>query len=204
MLDPNKGRIVIVDPSAISYEGMRQFLTEGGYAALSQATGLEDALLQIEQLEPDLLIVGATFAEDESLEICREMSSRFPQVRLIVMSEFARDPLFQADAAYVGASACLPRQTSRNDYLDTVAAVLAGHQLFSREILAHAHQPIRLTEREHQVLRLIAEEKTDRQIADQLTVSINTVRKQSQRVLEKLQVHERREAVRRAKRRGLI
>jgi DNA-binding NarL/FixJ family response regulator len=79
---------------------------------------------------------------------------------------------------------------------------MAGHPLFSREILSLAFWPTELTAREREVLKLLAEGKTDREIAAALVLSLPTVRKHSQKVLEKLDVHERREAVRRARRLG--
>jgi len=119
-------------------------------------------------------------------------------------SRHANDPLFQADAANAGASACLPREASEQECLSTIAAVMAGHPLFAREILSLAFRPAELTAREREVLQLLAEGKTDREIADALVLSITTVRKHSRQILEKLDVHTRHEAVRRARRLGWV
>jgi DNA-binding NarL/FixJ family response regulator len=81
---------------------------------------------------------------------------------------------------------------------------MAGHPLFSREVLSLAFRPSELTAREREVLSLLAEGKTDREIADTLVLSLNTVRKHSHQILEKLDVHTRHEAVRRARRLGWV
>jgi DNA-binding NarL/FixJ family response regulator len=98
----------------------------------------------------------------------------------------------------------LLREASEQECLSTIAAVMAGHQLFSHEILSLAFRPIELTAREREVLHLLAQGKTDREIADALVLSLTTVRKHSHQILEKLGVHERREAVRRARRLGWV
>ena len=81
---------------------------------------------------------------------------------------------------------------------------MTGHQLFSRGILSLAFQQIELTARERTVLKLLAESKTDREIAAALGLSVATVRNHSQHILEKLGVHNRHEAVRRARRLGWL
>ncbi len=115
-----------------------------------------------------------------------------------------KDPLFQTDAVYAGASACLPIGTSDAECLAAISAVMAGHQLFPREILAQGLQLIALTPRERAVLKLLAEGKTDREIANALTVKTATIRTHTQHILEKLGVHSRQEAVWRARHRGLV
>lgn len=197
-------RAIVVDPSPLFYEGMTNCLSRGGYVAVGQAHNLEDALQQVDSLHPDLVMVGPNLAEQDSLAVCREVISRWPSIKAIVVTAYADDPLFQADAAYSRAVACLPPEVTYEDCLATIAAVMAGHVLFSREILAEAFQLIRLTTREREVLKLLAEGKADREIADALTVKLSTVRSHSQHVLEKLGVHNRQDAVRRACRRGLI
>jgi DNA-binding NarL/FixJ family response regulator len=111
---------------------------------------------------------------------------------------------FQADAANAGASACLPSEACEHECLSTIGAAMAGHQLFSREVLSLAFRPIELTSREREVLQLLAQGKTDREIADVLVLGLTTARKHSHSILEKLGVHERREAVRRARRLGWV
>ncbi len=197
-------RVLLVDPSPPFYAGIRDCLMLGRHVPLGQVRNLEEALRQADSLHPDLILVGPHIVEDESLAVCREVSSRWPSIKTIIFTMHADDPLFQSDAVYAGAAACLWQGVTDEECLKAVDAVMAGHQLFSREILAPDRQPIALTAREREVLKLIAEGKTDREIANTLVLSHRTVRNYSQRILQKLGIHSRQEAVRRARRRGLI
>lgn len=121
-----------------------------------------------------------------------------------MITEHWHDPLFLADAAYSRASACLRRRVKRKDFLAVINSVMAGQTLFPLEILAQAFEPINLTPREREVLKLMAEGKRDREIAEMLVTSFYTIRNHVRHILKKLDVHDRKEAVRRARRRGLI
>lgn len=90
------------------------------------------------------------------------------------------------------------------EYLAIIANAIAGHQLFTREILSLAFQAITLTAREREVLQLVIEGRTDPEIASVLAIKVPTVHNHTQHILEKLGVHDRHEAVRRARRRGLV
>jgi two-component system response regulator DesR len=197
-------RVIVVDPSAVFYEGMRHCLSQGGHDAMGQAHNLDEALRLLDGLHPDLVIIGPDLEEHESLAICREILCRFSSIKTIIVSAHTSSPLFLADAAYSGACACVRRRVSHEECLVAVAAVMSGQRLFSHEILSDAFRRINLTEREREILRLIAERKTSREIANALKISVNTVRNHSQSILEKLSVDSRAEAMRRAQRRGWI
>jgi len=197
-------RAIILDPSPFFCKGLRSCLDASDHVMLACVRNLEEVLQGQAALFPNLALVGPNFLERESLIVCRELICHWPALKIIVFSRHAKDPLFQADAAHAGASACLPREATEEECLATITAVMAGHQLFSREVMSPAFRPIELTAREREVLRLLAEGKTDREIADVLILSLSTIRKHSHQILEKLGVHERREAVRRARRLGWV
>ncbi len=194
----------ILDPSPFFCEGICSCLNAGGHVTLACAQNLDEIFQGQAALFPNLALVGPNILEHESLIVCRELIHRWPTLKIILFSHHVNDPLFQADAASAGASACLPREAGEQECLSTIAAVLAGHQLFSREVMSLAFRPIELTVREREVLQLLAQGKTDREIADALVLSITTVRKYSHQILEKLDVHTRHEAVRRAQRLGWV
>jgi DNA-binding NarL/FixJ family response regulator len=112
--------------------------------------------------------------------------------------------LFQADAVYTGVTACVRPETTSEELLTVIVQVMAGQRLFSHEIFALAFQPIELAERERDVLRLMADGKTDREIADTLSLKFNTVRNHTRHILEKLSVNSRQEAIWRARGRGIV
>lgn|SRR5574341_1207513 len=197
-------RALTIDPSPFFREGAQSCLVKGGCEVLAHARSLAEAEQSLGPFVPDLALIGPDFPEHECLALCRESMRRWPKVKLILYSRHANDPLFLADAARAGANACLPREAGDEASIAAIVAVMAGHQLFPREILSQALQPIGLTTREQEVLKLMAGGKTDREIAAALTLSPATVRNHSQRIVEKLGVHERREAVRCARRLGWL
>ena len=195
---------VIIDPSSLFREGAHRCLVNGGHVGLAQVRSLEEAVQRLGTLIPDLALIGPNFPEYESLAVCRELIHCWPFLKIIVFTRHAEVPLFQADAAGAGANACLPRAAGEAETLEAIAAVMAGHQLFAREILSQVLRPMVLTAREREVLKLLVARKTDREIASLLTLSVFTVRNHSQRILEKLEVHDRQEAARRARRLGWL
>lgn len=171
---------------------------------MSQALSSATALQELENLRPDLVVLGPHLEEAEAFTLSREITLRVPDSKVVIFTARMDDPLFQADAAYVGIGACLSRIMSDEECLAIIANVVTGHQSFSPEILTLAFQSIRLTRRECDVLRFMAGGKTDQEIASALGLKPSIIRNHSQHILEKFDVHERREAVRRARRRGWV
>lgn len=196
-------RAIVVDPRPLFGEGMRAFLSKGGHLMLGQALNLEEARQQVDALQPDLLMVGPHLAES-GLALCRDLTSRRPTLKIILFATHTDDPLFQADAANAGVAACLPTETTDEECLAAITQIMEGREFFSREIVELGAQPIELSERELEVLRLLAEGKTDREMAEQLDVKVSTIHSHAQHILEKLSVHTRQEAVKRARNRGMV
>lgn len=203
MPETRTAHAIILDPRPLFGEGMRACLSKGGHTMLGQALNLEEAFEQVGSRQPNLVFIGPHL-DDSSLAICREINQRWNHIKLIIFTAHANDPLFQADATHAGAAACLPPETTDKECLATIAQVMEGREFFSRDIVAMGAQPIELSERELGVLRLLAAGKTDREIAEVLGVRTSTIHTHAQRILEKLNVHTRREAVGRARNRGLV
>ena len=203
MPETRTARAIIVDPRPLFGEGMRACLNKGGHTMLGQALNLAEAFEQVKSRQPNLVIIGPHLA-DSSLAICREINQRWNHIKLIIFTAHANDPLFQADAANAGAAACLPPETTDAECLAAIAQVMEGREYFPRDIVVLGAQPIELSAKELEVLRLLAEGKKDREIAEALGVQVSTIRSHAQHILEKLSVHTRQEAVRRARNRGLV
>jgi DNA-binding NarL/FixJ family response regulator len=203
MDDVKIARALIIDARPLFGEALRACLAKGGYRILGQVHGVDEALQQIEAMDPNLVIVGPHRAET-GLLLCRELISRQPTLKIILFTAHADDLLFQADAVYTGVTACVRPETTSEELLTVIVQVMAGQRLFSHEIFALAFQPIELTERERDVLRLMADGKTDREIADTLSLKFNTVRNHTRHILEKLSVNSRQEAIWRARGRGIV
>lgn len=196
-------RAFVIDPRPLFGGAMRACMSKGGHALLGQALTLSEGLSQVDSLQPDLLIVGPHVGES-GLTICRDIRHRLPTLKIILFTAHADDSLFQADAVYTGVSALVRPESTDAECLAVIAQLKAGQPFFPQEFLALASQPIHLTVRERDVLKLMAEGRTDHEVADALGLKVSTVRNHVQRILEKLSVRSRREAIWRAQRRGLI
>jgi DNA-binding NarL/FixJ family response regulator len=196
-------RAFVIDPRPPFGEAMRAYLSKGGHALVGQALDLAEALSRLDSLQPSLLIVGPHVGES-GLTLCRESRHRLPTLKILLYTAHADDSLFQTDAADAGVSALVRPESTDEELLTVIAQVMTGQSFFSQEFLALASQPIDLTPREREVLKLMAEGRTDHAMADALGLKVSTVRNHAQRILEKLSVNNRREAVWRAQRRGLI
>jgi DNA-binding NarL/FixJ family response regulator len=204
MAEANPARVIIVDPEPFFYEKMRACLNKGEHVVVGEAPNPEIAVKQLDALHPELVVVGPHLEEYVSFAFCREITRRLPSIKVVIFTAHGKDTLFQVDAVDAGIAACLSREMTDEECLAIIANAMAGHQLFTREILSLAFQAITLTRREREVLRLVIEGKTDSEIADALVLTFRTVRNHSHRILEKLGVHHREDAVRRAKRRGWL
>lgn len=192
-------RVITIDPSLFFHKGAQLCLSPHGYEILAHIYDRAGVKSHFGVIVPDLALVGPNFSDCEDLGICRMMIKQWPAVKLIIFTPRAGDPLFRVDAVNAGINACLLPGASEAESLAAIAAVMAGHQLFSRDTLAQAFRPLALTPKEHEVLSQLVKRKTDREIAQALGLSVATIRNHSQRILEKLGVHDRHEAVGRAR-----
>jgi DNA-binding NarL/FixJ family response regulator len=196
-------RALIVDPRPLFRTALQACLTKVGGVVVEQCADFDEACQRVEMLKPDLMVLGPHLAE-AGLSVCREIYRRLPTLKVIIFTAHADNLLFQADAVYAGVAACVRPEITDEELLTVVARVMVGERLFSPEIFALAFQPIDLTGREREVLRLMVNGKSDREIAHTLKLKFNTVRNHTQHILEKLGVHSRQEAVWRARHRGLV
>jgi DNA-binding NarL/FixJ family response regulator len=153
-------------------------------------------------LDRPLCIIGPHLKTCDAFEACRRIRVANSQARVAFVSQHCDDPIFKADAAYAGALACMPVEVMPDALLNVLCIVQTGSSLISLE--AQQVKVMALSSRELDVLRMIADSNSDSQIADALCLSVTTVRKHSQRILQKLGVHDRRNAVHRARHRGWI
>jgi len=195
---------IVVDTAPLYCEGLVQALRSALRADVRAFTRPVEALQFLREQCRDLAVIGPDVEEAESLALCRAFMRQCPTIKTVLVSREAEDPVFQSDALRAGANACLPPEIDVNRYVEVVTAVLAGHQLFSRAAIILAQEPVMLTVREREVLLRLAEHKTDAEIASELGLSVATIRKQSHGIIKKLTVHERREALRRARRLGWL
>lgn len=164
------------------------------------------------RLEPDVVVMDVHVGEGDGLAATAELTRRLPATRVVVVTAFASRPMLDRAIA-AGACALLPKDGSLADLLGAVRASHSDgfwvHPRLMRRLVAvpgaaDSDVPVDLTQREDQVLRLLAEGMDARAISKGLGISIHTCRGHVRSLLAKLGAHSQLEAVAIAKRRGLL
>jgi DNA-binding NarL/FixJ family response regulator len=214
---PLKTRILLADDHALVRRGLRLVLdSEPDLQVVAEAgDGLEAVKLALDD-QVDLAIVDISMPRMTGLQAVREIQRRRPEMRTLVLSMHENEQ-YLYEALKSGASGYVLKTVADRDLVEACRAAMRGEAFLYpgartaliRDYLAqaHAHQPIRedpLTVRERQILKLIAEGNSTREIAQSLVISERTVDRHRANILVKLGMHDRVELTRYAIRRGLV
>ncbi len=180
----------------------RLFERTEGFQFMDEAGTVADSLRMIRALNPDVALVDVQMPDGSGLEVVRGISNA--ATRVIVLTTFDLDE-YVADAIRDGAAGFLLKNASPLEVMTAVRAVHAGHSSLAPEVTArlmgqftprpreapHAFAGTRLSERELQVVRLVASGRSNQQIADELYLSLPTVRTYLRRLFVKLDIGDR-------------
>ncbi len=204
-------RVLVVDDHALYRRGLEMVLSaEGDIDIVGEAGDGLDAVRQAERLKPDVVLLDLRMPRRSGLEACAEIKRVSPGTRIVVLTVSDEESdLF--DAVRAGANGYLLKDVPGEEIADGLRSVMNGQSLISpamagallsefaalskRSEHASGTPTPRLTEREVQVLRLVARGMSNRDIAGDLFISENTVKNHVRNILDKLQLHSRVEAV---------
>ena len=191
---------MVVDDHDVVHWGFRVLLAEQPWVERCvSARTAEEALDQTRRVQPDVALVDLFLAGESGAELCRRLRAASPNTRVLLISGAGR--MAPAAARAAGASGFISKDQPAAEVVAAVRRVGEGRQAFA-PTSEQAHPP--LTEREREVLGLIAGGSTDREIADALFLSPHTVKEHTSMLYRKLGVRNRAEAVQRAQRVGLL
>jgi DNA-binding NarL/FixJ family response regulator len=201
-----KLRVMVVDDHEVVRLGMRAALeAEPDIVVAGEATNGAEALAKMPVLAPDVILMDVRMDKLGGIEACREISSKYPEARVLMLTSFDDDDAIAA-SLLAGARGYLLKNVSRAELLAAIRQVAAGATLIdastrgrgARRLDALAdragHPGDALTEREREVLALVARGYTNRQIAEALSLSEKTARNHLSHILEKLGLSRRSEA----------
>jgi DNA-binding NarL/FixJ family response regulator len=206
-------RVLIADDHLFYREGLRVMLGAVPEIQLvGEATTGDEATERALALQPDVVLMDLKMPGASGIEATRRIVRENPRIGVLVLTMFDDDSVFAAMRA--GARGYLLKDARLEDVVRAIDAVGRGEAIFSPSIaqrllsyFASSRSTTltfpELTEREHEILALIAHGRTNEQIADQLGVSIKTVRNHVSTIVSKLQVADRAQAVVRAREAGL-
>jgi DNA-binding NarL/FixJ family response regulator len=198
-------RVFLLDDHEIVRRGLRDLLeVEPDIEVVGEGGSAAEALARIPAVRPDVAVLDVRLPDGNGVEVCREVRSRLPEVRCLMLTSFADDEaLF--DAIMAGASGYVLKQIRGNELVDAVRAVAAGKSLLDAGATARVLERLRhgeqrderlaaLTEQERRILELIGEGLTNRQIGQQLHLAEKTVKNYVSNLLAKLGMERRTQA----------
>jgi NarL family two-component system response regulator LiaR len=206
--------VLIVDDHAVVRKGIRALLaTEEGIQVLGEARNGLEALERVRELCPDVILLDLIMPQLDGIDVTRRVLADNPEARILVLTSFAGDDkVFPAIKA--GALGYLLKDTGPHELVRAIRQVHRGESSLSpsiarkllQEISGSQDRPLAadpLTEREVEVLRVLAQGKSNQQIADRLVISEATVRTHVSNILSKLHLASRTQAALYALREGL-
>jgi DNA-binding NarL/FixJ family response regulator len=206
-------RILLADDHAVVRQGFKMILdAQADMEIVGEAGNGRQAVELAEQLRPDVVVMDVAMPELNGIEATRRLASSVPHARVIALS-MHKDSVYVREILRAGARGYLLKDSGAADLVAAIHAVASGESYLSPAVSnavlddyrRHVTNPIDLlTSREREVLQLLAEGKTNKEIAGVLNLSVYTVDAHRGRIMEKLNLHSINDLVRFAVRNGLI
>jgi len=195
---------MVVDDHEVVRFGLTSLLTrQPGWEVVAEAGSVEDAVAKAAEQNPDIVVMDIRLTDGSGIDACRAITKNNPQTKVIMLTSFAEDDLL-FNAISAGAAGYVLKQVGNDDLVRAIETVLRGDAMLdpsvTGQVLAKIREATRseaftnLTEQELRVLALIAEGKTNKEIAHTLHLGEGTVRNYVSSIFSKLQLSNRAEA----------
>jgi RNA polymerase sigma factor (sigma-70 family) len=192
-------RIILVDDHEVVRLGLATLLEDThGVSVVGEAGSGREALMACERLDPDLVILDIRLPDQPGVDVCRQIVERWPRIKVIMLTSYANDDLI-TEAILAGAAGYVLKQVGNEELLRAIDAIRHGEALLDPQVTQRVLQRMRqterlldasafrdLSERELEVLFLVSQGKSNREIAEVLGLSEKTVRNHVSNLLEKL------------------
>lgn len=213
-----KTRVLVADDHAIVREGVRMILAkERDIDVVGEAEDGRQALQMVESAKPDVVVMDISMPGMGGIEATQKVKERHPKVAVLALT-MHEDESYVFQLLRAGASGYVLKRAAAQDLVQAVRAAAKGEAFLypsvARKVVEDYLRRVEagegrerydgLTEREKEILTLIAQGTSNQQIAEKLFISIKTVQTHRAHILEKLGLHDRTELVRYAIRKGLI
>jgi len=211
-------RIMLADDHAILRTGLRLMLSNvPNLEVVGEATNGREALAKAEDLKPDLVIMDITMPEMNGIEATSELKKRLPKTKVLFLTMHENEELLFR-TVQAGGSGYVLKKSADNELVEAIYQVSRGETFLRPDLAKQVVQDYLhrvdsgeesesyedLTEREREVLQLLAMGMTNQQVADKLVLSVRTVETHRARIMDKLGIKGRAALVAYAKRQGLV
>jgi two-component system response regulator NreC len=207
-------RIVIVDDHAVVRSGLKLLLDgQEDLEVVGEAGDARTAVFEVRAQKPDVILMDVVMPTGSGIEATPEVLKEAPDAKVLILS-MQDDPAYVREAFAAGASGYVLKEAADAELVAAVREVAAGQRyvhpaLGARLVAAEADERARaeedpLSEREHEILRLLALGHTNQEIASQLYLSVRTVETHRAHIMQKLRISTRAELVRYALERGVL
>jgi len=211
-----KIRVVIADDHTIFREGLCSLLADReDITVVGEASNGREAVEKVESLEPDIVIIDISMPVLNGFEATIQIKRRFPGCKVLVLT-MHENPEFVRSILRAGASGYLVKKSAASHLFDAIKAIYRGEAFFSpsvsrmllEELREHGHEEEykepTLTNREREVLQLVAEGHTNMEIADDLCLSVKTVEGHKNNIKKKLGIRDQAGLIKYALSKGII
>ncbi len=211
-------RLLLCDDHAMFRQGLRSILeTEADFRIIGEAATGREAVRYALETRPDVILMDIQMPELDGVAASKEILSEAPDLNVIILTMYRQDR-YVFEAVKVGARGYLLKDADAEDLIDAIRRVASGETLLNADMAAsvldefrktgelprHPDHPIRhLTEREEDILRLLAQGQANQEIAEALDVSEKTVRNRMSEIFGKLRLNNRTQAALYALREGI-
>ncbi len=210
----NEIKIIVVDDHAVMRDGIRALLSlHEDIQIVGEASDGREAIEKVAELVPNVVVMDIAMPGIDGLEASRRILKKNPRVKILVLTQHDNRE-YIISAVKAGVSGFVPKRALGAELVSAIRAVSQNESFLYPSAATALIEDYRkkaevepydqLTSREREILKLIAEGKTNRQIADMLCISIKTVLGHRAKVMEKLDLHNRTELIKYAIRKGLI
>jgi DNA-binding NarL/FixJ family response regulator len=205
-------RVLLADDHALIRQGLRALLEKQGFQVVCEASDGQEALRSVEKTQPDVAIVDISMPVLNGVDTARELKKSAPKTKVILLTQHDEDQ-YVTEALRAGVKGYVLKSQAADDLIHAIQEVCRGSVYLSPNISRAvvdaylsksdvSNDP--LSGRERQVLQLVGEGKSTKDIAVCLGISVKTAESHRARLMKKLDIHETATLVRYAIRRGLI
>jgi DNA-binding NarL/FixJ family response regulator len=191
--------IILVDDHAIVRDGIKALIQTDGIEVIGESSSAKEFFSLMKVKQPDIAILDISLPDISGIEITKKLSTDYPAIKVIILSMHLNED-FIFNSVKAGAMAYLPKNSTKQELIEAINKVAAGEEYFSEPVSNiilksyvrkaknghEAHGENTLSKRELEILRLFAEGKSNKDMADLLFISCRTVESHKNHIMQKL------------------